>query len=148
LSYLSREKRVVVEEKWVRLPKHKVRLTDEEEKASRKILALYEKTGLAPPYSRNLSGELGLSEALISEILRHLVEQKRLTHIQGDLFVDAEALNRGREKVRSFLEKEGEISVAGMRDLLGLSRKYLIPLLEYFDGIGFTARKGDMRVLR
>jgi len=76
------------------------------------------------------------------------MEEKRLTHIQGDLFMDTKALTRGRAKVEDFLEQEGEIGVAGMRDLLGLSRKYLIPLLEYFDGIGLTARKGDVRVLR
>lgn len=148
LNHLARAKRVVVEEKQVRLPEHKIRLTDEEDTAARKIEVLYEKAGLKPPYSRNLSGELGLDERLAAELLRHLVEQKRLTHIQGDLFMDTKALHQGKEKVRVYLEKEGEISVAGMRDLLGLTRKYLIPLLEYFDGIGFTARKGDMRVLR
>ncbi len=148
LNHLSREKKVVVEEKQVHLPEHKIRLTAEEEEAVRKIEALYEKTGLKPPYSRNLPEKLGLDERFVAELLRHLVKQKRLTHIQGDLFMYTEALNQGREKMRVFLEREGEISVAGMRDLLGLTRKYLIPLLAYFDGIGFTARKGDMRVLR
>ncbi|NOY52702.1 MAG: selenocysteine-specific translation elongation factor [Deltaproteobacteria bacterium] len=148
LNHLSRGGKVIVEENRVRLPEHKVCLTSEEEEAARKIEALYKEAGLAPPYSRKLSGELGLEESLVAEILRHLVERKSLTHIQGDLFMDTKALEAGREKVRAVLEGEGEISVAGMRELLGLTRKYLIPLLEYFDGIGFTARKGDVRVLR
>ncbi len=148
LNHLARERKVVVEEKWVRLPEHKVCLTGEEEEAAGRIAALYEEAGLAPPYSRNLPDELGLDERLVSELLRHLVEQKKLTHIQGDLFMNTEALTGGRAKVQTFLEKEGEITVAGTRELLGLTRKYLIPLLEYFDGIGFTARKGDVRVLR
>ena len=62
--------------------------------------------------------------------------------------MDAKALEKAREKTRAYLLENGEIGVSDMRDLLGATRKYLIPLLEYFDAIRFTARKGDKRVLR
>jgi len=68
--------------------------------------------------------------------------------IQGDLFMDPASLQEAKDKVQTFLDQKKEISVSEMRDLLNSTRKYLIPLLEYFDAIGFTARKGDKRILR
>lgn len=148
LERLQSEGTVRVQENRVRLTEHKVSLNAEEEEAAAKIEDLYLRSGLKPPYSRALPQELGLKSALVSDLMRHLVETGKLVHIQGDLFINGEALRKARENVRAFLEKKGEISVSEMRDLLGITRKYMIPLLEYFDGIGFTARKGDNRVLR
>jgi selenocysteine-specific elongation factor len=148
LGRLEKEGTVRVEEKLAWLAKHKIRLSTEEEEALRKIEVIYKTSGVKPPYSRSLPEELGLAPELVSDLLRHLVETKKLVHVQGDFFMDSESFEAAREKVRSFLEQKGEISVPEMRELLNSTRKYLIPLLEYFDAIRFTARKGDNRVLR
>jgi selenocysteine-specific elongation factor len=53
-----------------------------------------------------------------------------------------------REKLISFLSTRGEITVPEFKEMTGLTRKHLIPLLEYFDLTRVTLRVGDKRVLR
>jgi selenocysteine-specific elongation factor len=53
-----------------------------------------------------------------------------------------------KEKLVSLLVKEGEVDMPAFKDLTGLSRKFSIPLLEYFDKIKVTMRVGDKRILR
>ncbi|NNF84508.1 MAG: selenocysteine-specific translation elongation factor [Deltaproteobacteria bacterium] len=66
-----------------------------------------------------------------------------------ELFFDPGAIVALKEKLVSFLEKKGEITVPEFKDLAGgLSRKYVIPLLEHFDLSKVTLRIGDKRVLR
>ncbi|MBK5095202.1 MAG: SelB C-terminal domain-containing protein, partial [Deltaproteobacteria bacterium] len=66
-----------------------------------------------------------------------------------ELFFDPGAVVALKEKLVSFLEKKGEITVPEFKDLAGgLSRKYVIPLLEHFDLSKVTLRVGDKRILR
>jgi selenocysteine-specific elongation factor len=65
-----------------------------------------------------------------------------------ELYFDAKEVDALKEKLVSFLERRGEISVTEFKDLAGLTRKHLIPLLEYFDMSKVTLRVGDKRVLR
>ena len=64
------------------------------------------------------------------------------------LFYSAANLNSLRDKLVSYLRANGEITPPLCRDLTGLSRKFLIPLLEFFDSEKITIRVGDKRVLR
>jgi 2',3'-cyclic-nucleotide 2'-phosphodiesterase (5'-nucleotidase family) len=57
-------------------------------------------------------------------------------------------LNDIEQQLRSHLEQQGELTAGEFRDLLQISRKYAIPLLEYFDNQRITVRMGDKRVLR
>ena len=52
-----------------------------------------------------------------------------------------------RSMVESFVREHGSITVSQFRDLSGSSRKYALPLMEYFDSVRFTRRVGDARVL-
>lgn len=148
LDRMKREETIAVEGKLVRLTKHKVRLNTEEEEAVAKIEATYRQAGLKPPSSKSLAQDLDLDTKVVPDLLRHLTETKRLVHIQGDLFMNPETLHNAKQNIRSFIEKNKEISVAELRELLQSTRKYMIPLLEYLDAIKFTARKGDKRILR
>jgi hypothetical protein len=59
-----------------------------------------------------------------------------------------DALARLREDYRAFLRKAGKANPTDFKDLTGLSRKFIIPLMEYFDQSKLTIRVGDHRVLR
>ncbi len=65
-----------------------------------------------------------------------------------DLLFDGAALRGIQEKLVSFLAKRGEVTVPEFKEMTGLSRKYIIPLLEHFDATKVTLRVGDKRVLR
>ncbi|HEV7179519.1 MAG TPA: SelB C-terminal domain-containing protein, partial [Candidatus Baltobacteraceae bacterium] len=51
-------------------------------------------------------------------------------------------------RVEAFLLREKQMTMAQFRDLAGSSRKYAVPLLEWFDARGITVRSGDFRMLR
>lgn len=74
--------------------------------------------------------------------------------VRGVLVRVGEALYRGSQidqihsKLQAFIDENGRMTMAEFRDLLGTSRKYAVPLLEWFDGRGITVRSGDYRMLR
>ena len=65
-----------------------------------------------------------------------------------ELLFDGAALRGIQEKLVAFLAKRGEVTVPEFKEMTGLSRKYIIPLLEHFDATKVTLRVGDKRVLR
>jgi selenocysteine-specific elongation factor len=81
-------------------------------------------------------------------LLQVLVDQQKLMRLKGDIFYHREVLEDIESRLRTYLEEKGEITAGEFRDLLHISRKYAIPLLEYFDNQRLTVRLGDKRVLR
>lgn len=120
---------------------------------------------LSSPLARALSekvrraGLTALSKAELAEGIRPAEAREFDRMLEGfvrggavlrikDLYFDAEAIESLKEKLVSFLAKRGEITVPEFKQLTGLTRKYLIPLLEHFDLTKVTLRLGDKRVLR
>lgn len=66
----------------------------------------------------------------------------------GDALYRGGQIERAHERVETFITRTGGMTPAQFRDLLGTSRKYAVPLLEWFDARGITVRSGDVRVLR
>ncbi|MDP9111527.1 MAG: SelB C-terminal domain-containing protein, partial [Candidatus Eremiobacteraeota bacterium] len=66
----------------------------------------------------------------------------------GDSLYRGTQIAEAHAKVESFLRAEERMTMAQFRDLLGTSRKYAVPFLEWFDSRGITVRSGDFRVLR
>ena len=68
--------------------------------------------------------------------------------VKESLFFHARALDLIQDKLVVFLKERKDVGPGDVKDLLGISRKYAIPLLEYFDARRVTARVGERRVLR
>ena len=66
--------------------------------------------------------------------------------IAEDLYFSPEAIERARQLCAEFLDKNGPASMAQLRDAWGVSRKFSVPLCEFFDANGLTIRNGDLRV--
>jgi selenocysteine-specific elongation factor len=79
--------------------------------------------------------------------LRLLVRRGDAVELGGSLFAAREAADSVLERIKTICREEGEISLAGLRDSLGTSRKYAQAWLEYSDAAGVTSRTGDVRVL-
>jgi selenocysteine-specific elongation factor len=65
----------------------------------------------------------------------------------GDFYLTARLAADARAKVRAAIEGDGPMTVAQIRDLLGTSRKYAVPLCEWLDQTGATLRRGDLRAI-
>ena len=81
------------------------------------------------------------------EIRSYLEDAGMIVAVDEDLYFHRDALQAAKALIREYLEHNGSITVGQARDLLGSSRKFVIPLLEYFDAEGFTLRKGNERIL-
>jgi selenocysteine-specific elongation factor len=74
------------------------------------------------------------------------MEEGEIEQVNPDYFLAEGRLEEAEERIRSFLAENGRLGVSELRDMLGASRKYSIPLLEYFDRKRVTRREGDYRI--
>lgn len=118
---------------------------------ARKLLERMEEAfrrgGTQPPTAAQVFEQVGLSEAEGQEYLHHLIRRGVLVRVDDEWCFHADAVAEARRRLESHLREHGELSVGEARDLLRSSRKYVLPLLEYFDRVRFTRRVGDLRVL-
>ncbi|MFQ5521732.1 MAG: SelB C-terminal domain-containing protein, partial [Candidatus Methylomirabilia bacterium] len=132
----------------VRLASHEVRLSPEQQRLVERLEGEFRAAAAAPPSPGEALAKVGLSGAEEHELFQLLAEARRLVRVRESLFFHAEALRAIEERLVHYLKAKKEITPGEARDLLGVSRKYAIPLLEYFDGQRLTIRVGDRRVLR
>jgi selenocysteine-specific elongation factor len=125
-----------------------VDLKGELEDLRSKIAQVYTDAGLTPPLIKELmekyAGQKGLAESVINVMLK----EGSLVKINEDLYFHKEVLNKLREDYKNLLTRDGKATPASMKELTGLSRKFIIPLMEYFDLTKLTIRAGDHRILR
>jgi selenocysteine-specific elongation factor len=104
--------------------------------------------GSEPPSIKELCVTFNLPEKSLLECLNQLARDAKAVKVKSDLFYAPAPLAAIRDKVVTLLEQKGEMTPADFRDMTGLSRKYMIPLLEYFDEQKLTIRAGDKRLPR
>jgi selenocysteine-specific elongation factor len=148
LATLDAEGLARTERDKVRLARHEVRLSAEQQRIVDQIEAAFRAAGAAPPSPEEALARVGVAGDEEHELFAVLVDGKKLLRIKESLFFHAEALATIEDKVVAFLREKKEIGPGDIKDLLGISRKYAIPLLEYLDGRRVTARQGERRVLR
>jgi len=138
----------VREESTLRLPSHSVTLNENEQGTAARLERLLQEGGLTPPEVKELEERLRVPRKLLSDLLGVLESRGRAVKVTTDLYFGSAALEKAKTALTTHLTAQGEISAAAFRDLLGISRKTAIPLLEYFDRTGLTLRVGDVRKLR
>jgi selenocysteine-specific elongation factor len=148
LAALEKEGRLLVDRELVRLP-GRTRAGNEDHTGLReKIGEMLQKGGSEPPTLREICEGLGKEERTVLEHLGSLAREGRVVKVKGDLFYAAGPLASIRERLVSRLKEKGEITPGEFRELTGLSRKFMIPLLEHFDQEKLTIRVGEKRLLR
>ncbi len=129
----------------VRLKTHKVVLKQDEEQARAAITSSFERAGLAAPAVHEVLKASGVEAGRARSILQMLLREGKLTRISEEFVLDAGALVKLREQLGG--RRGQRFKVPEFKDWAGVSRKYAIPLLEYFDRERVTRREGDERIL-
>ncbi|MBK5101751.1 MAG: selenocysteine-specific translation elongation factor [Desulfobacteraceae bacterium] len=146
VNQLTQEGIIVQEKEVVRLKEHRVTLAEDQVKARAKLEATYLQSGLQPPYFKELKekfpGGIGF------DVLEVLLKEGVLVKIKEDLCFHHSAIKDLERRLVEFLKKNGEITTPQFKDLTNVSRKFAIPLIEYFDRTQLTVRVADSRVLR
>jgi selenocysteine-specific elongation factor len=108
-----------------------------------KIAETYRTSLFEPPRLSDLAAAVGTKPAVVEGLVSHLVKSGILVRLSPDLVVHRDVAAAAEKKLETV--RGQTLSVAGFRDLIGLTRKTLIPLLEYFDAKKLTRRSGDVR---
>src|SRR2546422_643269 len=145
---LETEGIVATERDKVRLASHRVRLTPEQQRIVDRVEQEFLKAEASPPSPEEALGRAGVSGGDQHELFQFLLEGKRLVRVKESLYFHAAALDAIQDKVIALLRERKEIGPGDIKDLLGISRKYAIPLLEHLDARRVTVRVGEKRVLR
>ncbi|MDI6889442.1 MAG: selenocysteine-specific translation elongation factor [Thermodesulfovibrionales bacterium] len=138
-------KDTAIEKEIVRLGTFSMALSRAEETLRAKILELLQKGGFQPPTKEELSQSLKLDQKHISDILKLMVKEGGLVRINESMYLTASVYNNMIEILKNFFSKKPEMTVAEFRDILGTTRKYVIPFLEYLDSNKITLRVEDIR---
>ncbi|HUS29464.1 MAG TPA: selenocysteine-specific translation elongation factor [Kofleriaceae bacterium] len=109
------------------------------------VLSKLEQTGIEPPRPKELPASLGLAEPQVKTALDKLIAAKLAIKVKPDLVMHAKTVADVRGKLVAHLERHGTIDAQQWKDLTGASRKFTIPLAEYFDAEKLTLRIGDVR---
>jgi len=134
-------------EKWVRLPDFSVHISSELEHDLNKLEQIYKSSGAMPPTLKEISEHPSFSLGAL-EILELAVRLKKLAKISEDIYYHYEVFEGIKSRLIEYFRTHSSITIAQFRDLFGFSRKFAVPLLEYFDTIKLTVRLGDERTLR
>ncbi len=140
-------KRLELESDGVRLPGRGRAFTAQAAQVRDEVAAALRTAGLAPLSPTDLAGRLRHDETRVTQLLQSLVAEGRAVRA-GALFFDAEAVKALEVRLVAWLEEKGRISTADFKDLTRQSRKFAIPLAEYFDRENVTLRVGEERTLR
>lgn len=104
--------------------------------------------GFQPPSQGEVGESIGASAEDLQRVLDLLVDEGEAVHVGGDMFMAASAYAEARQAVVDNCTANGHLEIPGLRDRLGTTRRFLIPLLEHFDAVGLTVRRAGNRILK
>jgi selenocysteine-specific elongation factor len=146
MAGLAQEGAVVVEADRVRLAGHEVKLNQQEQKEFDRLDAAFREAGLAAPsFEEALAG---VEKRLAERVKVALLESGRLVDVGEGVALHREAIAESERKIREMFGRKPELTASEIRQELGTTRRYVIPLLNHFDTTGLTQRRGEKRVLR
>jgi len=131
----------------VRLSDYAVLLAPSQQSTLDRIAESYRKATFNVPSVEDVAEEIGETTELVSTMIRVGQDQGLLFKIVEGFYYHRDTMEKARAIVLQHIQSHGNITVSQFRDLTGSSRKYALPVMEYFDSIRFTRRVGDERVL-
>ncbi len=132
---------IVAEQDW------QVRFTGIYAKMRERVLARLQEAPYAPPDIDELANDLNETPERLAEVLAAMSSLGEIVRVTPELAFLTSTVTEVRERVVAIIKEQGNITLADLRNELGTSRKFALPLLEYLDAQKITKRAGDARVL-
>ncbi len=140
---LISHKKIVQKESYLSLLDYKPKLTPEQEKIASDILKEFESKPKAPP----TKDEIAAFGKEYQEVFSFLVQQEIAVELSSGIIFLKKDFEKTRKKIEGFIKKNGPSTVSQIKEHLGITRKYAVPILEMLDQMDITRREGDKRVL-
>jgi selenocysteine-specific elongation factor len=138
---------VVADAASVRRADFTVQLNARQQALLDRIAAIYREARYNTPTVEEVSQTAGAPPDAVNAMIRVGMDRGILVKITEGIYYHADTIAAAQQVIRECVRENGSISVGQFRDLTGTSRKYAVPVMEYFDSIRFTRRVGDARTL-
>ncbi|OHB56165.1 MAG: selenocysteine-specific translation elongation factor [Planctomycetes bacterium GWF2_42_9] len=148
VARLKEKKLIVTRGNKVALPTHREEIPEAHRVGFEKIEKLFVSRLFNPPANEELAQILNIPKDKIDALVKLLIEYERLVVVEKDLFFHTEAIQKARQLLVDCIKNEGMLESVKFKYILDTSRKYAIPLLDYFDRIGLTRNVGHTRYLK
>jgi selenocysteine-specific elongation factor len=147
LADLTEEKIIKVDAGIFSHRDHRVQLSQTQEALRTTIDELFFDEAFATSSASELAEKLSAKPAAVAEVLDLMIGLGEIVRVEGDIYFHAKRVAEVRQRVIDYFKKNEELTVSQFKEMSGgASRKYAMPLLNYFDGVGITERVGDVRI--
>lgn len=143
IEVLTNTKNIGSEKGIIFLPSSKPKISPEQKILISKILKIIKDNPLNPPDEKKLNSQIAGSK----EIIDFLIQEGEIIKLDEGILLENKNYDMMKNKLIDFLKINGSISISQVRTLLGISRKYIIPLLNKMDQEKITQRKENNRIL-
>jgi selenocysteine-specific elongation factor len=144
---LIQQKKVLGDLRRIARADFKPKLNNNQRRLKDKMVAAYQEAGFQPPDPASFAPQAGGNAANLKDLFELCVAEGYLVRITDDIYLHADTEAGMRRLITERLASGPGLTVAEIRDLLGTTRKFAVPLCEYLDAAGVTRREGDLRVL-
>jgi selenocysteine-specific elongation factor len=147
IEHLKRQKTVIANVQTVALAGSGPKLSKGQKVLLDELLRTLRAAGLKPPTADELQKSATKNKDAVPELLTMARENGDIVAVSKEYFFHREPVEEAQKKMREAIAEQGGLSMGDIRTLLDTTRKWCVPLCEYFDETGFTRRDGDVRVL-
>jgi selenocysteine-specific elongation factor len=148
VAHLASRKALVVSAGGVALPSFAPILTEQQRGLRDRVLASYLAGGFAPEGPGAIASAAGVAPEQLRPVIEVCAGMGELVRVDGELYLHRDKAAELRERIAAALAGGAGRTVSEIKDALGTSRKYAVPICEYLDRAGVTVRQGDKRYLR
>jgi selenocysteine-specific elongation factor len=128
------------------LPGHEAKIDPVQAEVRSRVEAAFRNARFSAPLEDDVRTRLGLNPSAFNPALNALIRSGDLVRLAPKVIYHRETVEAARAAVAGLIERHGAVTIAELRDRLGLSRKYAQAILEYFDRTGYTTRVEDRHV--
>ncbi|MCG8587171.1 MAG: selenocysteine-specific translation elongation factor [Pirellulales bacterium] len=147
LDYLAKKKRIRRVDQRVQLAGRGPQLSANEQKLLNEIVERFAKADLASPSVKEVQEQATRNRQVVPKLVDLAVTEGQLVRISPEILFHADTERRVRGIIVEELTDGDGLTLSQIRELLGTTRKYAVPLCEYLDREGVTRRDGDLRRL-
>ncbi len=147
ISSLDDEHKIRIDEQLISIANHDLTISDKDRELLKKIERLVANQEINTFTIKEITERLSLNLDRLSSLLNLLKQDNRIVILQNNIVMHTKSLEMAKQKLISFLQKNGIISPSQLGKLLDTTRKYAVPILEYFDSKKITLRKPEGRIL-
>ena len=145
-SFLGSLHSISMDKELIRLKDHQAASSDAAA-VTQRILTILGKSRFQPPTKDELAETLSMPQNVVSDLLKLMSKEGKLVRINDSLYLTTSVHADMLSLLKAFFTQKSVMTVAEFRDILGTTRKYALPLLEYTDSNKITMRVGEVRKL-